>query len=98
MKKLLLLVLALVLVMGAALATRPDRASFQRRITRLAQPEGGSLLDRASSALRKIEAGFTLEYHDHNLWAVGEVRQGGERLRYLGVFGVWIPLGSAPDR
>ncbi len=97
-KRLLIFVLLLVLTLGVALATRPDRASFERRIARLAEPGGGSLLDRASSALRKIEAGFTLEYHDHNLWAVGEVRQGGKRLRYLGAFGVWIPLGSVSDR
>ncbi len=64
----------------------------------MAQPSGGSLPDRAASALRRIEAGFTLEYHDHNLWAVGEVSQGGRRLRYLGVFGVWIPLGGTPER
>lgn len=97
-KKLLILILVLVVVVGTALATRPDRASFERRISRLSDPEGSGMMEQASSALRKIEAGFTLEYHDHNLWAIGLVPQRGEKIEYLGIFGTWIPLGSVERR
>ncbi len=97
-KKLLILTLVLVLVLATALATRPDRASFELRIARLSEPEGSGMMEQASSALRKIEAGFTLEYQDHNLWAIGLVSQRGEKIRYLGIFGTWIPLGAVERR
>ena len=94
MKKLVVLTLILVVLLGLALATRPDRASLERRVTRMENPDASDLTARATSALLHIQADLTLEYEDHNLWAMGEVAQGSKRLRYLGVFGIWIPLGE----
>jgi len=98
MKKFVILTLVLVLLLGVALATRPDRASFERRLGTIEAPASDDLAARASAALLHLQAGLSMEYADHNLWAVAEISQGSRRLRYLGVFGVWIPLGEVRER
>jgi hypothetical protein len=99
MRNIIIFVLVVALLVLGAIAAKPDEASFDRYIVRASKAgEDASLLDEAAGTLKGAQAKLTADYRDHVLWATVEATRGTTTERYLGVFGMWLRLGTGPDR
>lgn len=91
--KRLVVVLIAVLVLALAMAvTCPDEASFHRHMEQRAR--SGGVLDKAKGAALAAQARMTADLADRFLFATVEVRQGTRLESYLGVFGIWFQLSD----
>ncbi len=99
MRNVIIFVLVVALVVLGAIASKPDEASFDRYIVKASKPGADAdLLDEAAGVLKGAQARLAADYRDHLMWATVETTRGTAQERYLGAFGMWIRLGSGPDR
>jgi hypothetical protein len=93
-KKIAMIAIAVVGVVLVLALTCPDEDSFNRWAKRSLVNDSDSGLEKTKGKALATQARWTADYEDYVLWATVDAYEGGTERRYLGVLGIWLPLGE----
>jgi len=98
MRNAIILLLVLAVAALTLAVSKPDEASFKRYIANVEHPDDASLIEEGQAALLDTQEKMTAKLEDHVLWVTVETTRGTTHKRYLGIVGMWLGLGTGPDR
>ena len=106
MKKLIRFVVTIVILAGLLFLLKPNSNDFENWVKKNAAKKRGNakgdnvierLVDKGATTATQLQILATYRNEDHILWTIVEATANGEKLKYIGIAKIWIPLQIKTD-
>lgn len=101
MKKLKRFVLFVLILAGILALLKPTEADFESWVNNKASKERGTakgenliekLADKGVTTVNQLQILGTYRYNNHYVLAIVDAKENGEKVHFVGIAGIWIPL------